>query len=53
MYHHSGLERQRKSLFKFSIRDGVGDGIIIINRGETAWFGRGDIINNIRCIRAA
>jgi hypothetical protein len=52
MYHHSRLERQRKSLFKFSIRDGVGDGIIIINRGETAWL-EGDTVNNIICIRAA
>ena len=39
MYHHSGLENQRKSLCKFSIRDGVGHGIIITNRGETALWG--------------
>jgi hypothetical protein len=39
MYHHLGLESQRKSLYKFSIRNGVGDGIIIINRGETVWWG--------------
>lgn len=39
MYRHSGLQSQRKSLNKFSIRDGVGDGVITINRGETAWWG--------------